>query len=82
MDALLAHFADKKQFPKVQAITLAGHSAGGQFVQRYALIGGDAPSGVKDFRYVVANPGSYAYLNTVRPLPNATCKTFNNWKFG
>jgi hypothetical protein len=30
MDTLLDHFANKTAFPNIKAITLAGHSAGGQ----------------------------------------------------
>jgi hypothetical protein len=53
-----------------------------QLVQRYALMGADAPKGIA-MRYLVANPSSFAYLTEDRPVPNKKgCKGFNDWKFG
>ena len=36
-----------------------------------------------NLRYVIANPGSYAYLspNRLKPVPDS-CSTFNDWKYG
>ncbi|GAB4058758.1 hypothetical protein [Uliginosibacterium sediminicola] len=71
MDAIFARLLDRQLFPNLQSIVLAGHSAGGQYLQRYALFGqGSAlvdQAGVR-LRYVVANPSSYAYANDLRPL--------------
>ena len=52
-------------------------------VQRYAIIGTDPPQGVT-LRYVIANPGSYAYLSPERlkPVPDGCKSTFNDWKYG
>lgn len=59
-----------KFFPEIRNIVIAGHSAGGQFVNRYA-----AGSPMQDilsrsksvhFRYIVANPSSYLYFNKER----------------
>ncbi len=84
MDALLREVANKKVFPSLQEIVVTGHSAGGQFVQRYAAtnrIDGKLPV---TLRYVVANPSSYLYLDAWRPAadPGAACPQFNNYKFG
>jgi hypothetical protein len=51
-------------------------------IQRYAILGEDAPEGVT-LRYVIADPGSYAYLSPKRlkPVP-ANCTTFDDWKYG
>jgi hypothetical protein len=47
---------------------IAGHSAGGQLVQRYALGSAAAPEGPAiPVRYVVANPSSFMYLDSRRP---------------
>jgi len=51
-------------------------------VQRYTILGNDAPEGVT-LRYVIANPGAYAYLSPKRlkPIPES-CITFDDWKYG
>ncbi len=73
MDALARAFADKLHFPNIEEIVVAGHSAGGQFVQRYAAANRIDPlPGVK-IRYVVANPSSYVYLNGLRLRTGAVC---------
>lgn len=88
MDALVIKLREK--YPNIRYYTFVGHSAGGQFVQRYAAttnamismqyLGGDA-------HFVVANPSSYVYLNPERlvdgtwQLPTA-CSAYNNYKYG
>jgi pimeloyl-ACP methyl ester carboxylesterase len=39
IDQLIGSLADPARFPHLTHITLAGHSAGGQFTQRYAAFG-------------------------------------------
>src|SRR6202044_3234373 len=39
VDVLLAKLGDRRTFPNLKLVVLAGHSAGGQFVQRYAAVG-------------------------------------------
>lgn len=56
LDALLDHLADPVRFPFLEDIVLAGHSAGGQLVHRYAVLAPDIDLRV---RFVVANPSSY-----------------------
>lgn len=83
MDYLVSLVA--KNFPNVKTLVLTGHSAGGQFVQRYA-IGSISQITFKNihFKYVVANPGSYAYLNAKRNfvIPQAPACAYNNYKYG
>lgn len=87
LDAILAHLADRRLFPHLKQVVVAGHSGGGQVVQRYAIAGkgeqalGAAGIGV---RYVVANPSSYAYFSSERPDPTiaAGCQGFDDWKYG
>jgi pimeloyl-ACP methyl ester carboxylesterase len=70
MDEILRKLADKKTFPNLTRIVVAGHSAGGQFATRYGMVNkvhGTLP-GVS-ISYVVANPSSYAWPTAVRPLP-------------
>jgi hypothetical protein len=69
MDEVLTALADNDRFPGLTRITLVGHSAGGQFTQRYAA-GGRAPDTLRGVTigYVTANPSSYLYLNSYRPI--------------
>jgi pimeloyl-ACP methyl ester carboxylesterase len=87
IDAILAKLADRRLFPNLGRVVVAGHSGGGQVVQRYANAGkGDlalSREGV-DVRYVVANPSSYAYFGSERPEPTiaASCPGYDDWKYG
>lgn len=86
MDELLALLIDGR-FPNLTHLTLAGHSAGGQFVQRYAIFGRMYPA--VPLNYVVANPSSYCYLSPQRfdksrgeyRIPTGRCKT-DVYKYG
>lgn len=97
MDAILARLADRGIFPNLKTVVIAGHSGGGQVVQRYAVAGRGAEAltqaGVH-VRYVIANPSSYVYFSPERPALNATreftfgrpVKTcyakYDLWKYG
>jgi len=94
IDAILARLADRALFPNLATVVVAGHSGGGQVVERYAVVGrGEAAltaTGVH-VRYVVANPSSYVYFSPDRPLPTggtgpfagaAACPAFDDWKYG
>jgi hypothetical protein len=86
MDKILTTLADKDRFPLLTWITLVGQSAGGQFVQRYAA-GGRAPDAFAGVTigYVTANPSSYLYLNSYRPVAQnliESCPEYNNYKYG
>jgi pimeloyl-ACP methyl ester carboxylesterase len=84
VDALLARLADRALFPNLKIVVLAGHSGGGQLVQRYAVVGKAAAAlagaGIH-VRYVVANPSSYLYFSDERPSGGG-CRDFNHWKYG
>ena len=87
LDAILARLADRNIFPNLKQVVVAGHSGGGQVVQRYAITTqgeGALTSEHVGVRYVVANPSSYAYFSTERPEPQivASCSGYNNWKYG
>ena len=56
---------------------ITGHSAGGQLTQRYALGSSvEAKFPKIHFRYIVVNPGSYAYLNSKRPANASPASIF------
>jgi pimeloyl-ACP methyl ester carboxylesterase len=84
-DAMLARLADRSRFPALQEITIAGHSAGGQIVQRYAVVGNapqlDAKS-TTPVHLIVSNPSSYFYFDDWRPSPQRNCADFDKWRYG
>jgi poly(3-hydroxybutyrate) depolymerase len=68
LDLMRRWLARKRLYPNLSRVVIAGHSAGGQFVQRYALGSPAAPEGAAiPVRYVIANPSSYMYFDTRRP---------------
>lgn len=84
LDQILLRLSDRKAFPALKEIVIAGHSGGGQVVQRYALLSHSQPAPGISLRYVIANPSSYAYFDAQRPVPFelASCPGFNDWKYG
>lgn len=66
-DTILRILSDKVVFPNLATIVFAGHSAGGQFVSRYQMTNQVHESLGVPVRYIVANPSSYAYLDSRRP---------------
>ncbi|THD63013.1 alpha/beta hydrolase [Phenylobacterium sp.] len=69
VDEILRRLADKKVFPNLKVIVVAGHSAGGQFVSRYEMANRVHETLGTPVVYVVANPSSYAWPDATRPLP-------------
>ncbi|MES2104748.1 MAG: alpha/beta hydrolase [Pseudomonadota bacterium] len=93
IDAIFQKLADRAVFPNLQTVVLAGHSAGGQFVQRYAAIGkGEHFLSAANIhaRYVVANPSSYLYFDDRRMQADGSfshvnasrCDSFASWNYG
>jgi pimeloyl-ACP methyl ester carboxylesterase len=95
IDAIVQHLSDRRFFPNLKTIVLAGHSGGGQAMQRYAVVGQAerlAGPGIH-LKYVVANPSSYMYFGDERPqfkgetfrfekASSDECRNFNHWKYG
>lgn len=69
VDEILRKLANKKTFPNLTKIVVAGHSAGGQYVSRYVMANKVHNTPGVTISYVVANPSSYAWPASVRPLP-------------
>ena len=93
LDAVLRHLADRARFPALRRVVVAGHSAGGQVLARYAAASrGDADLGAAGVavRWVVANPSSYLYFDRRRPRaegegfsePATDCAGFDRYKYG
>jgi len=68
-----------------RTIIIAGNSAGGQFVNRYAAVGIEprnlANCALK-VRFVISNPSSYLYFSAERPVAVAAGAEVNLWRFG
>ncbi|HUO94454.1 MAG TPA: alpha/beta fold hydrolase [Rhizomicrobium sp.] len=69
VDAILKKLADKRVFPDLAAIVVAGHSAGGQFVARYQMANRVHETLGVPVTYAIANPSSYAWPDASRDLP-------------
>lgn len=69
IDELVRKLSNKKNFPKLTHIVIAGHSAGGQLATRYGMVNKVHDTPGVTLSYVVANPSSYAWPAAVRPLP-------------
>ena len=70
MDEMIASLSNQVKFPALVDIVVTGHSAGGQFTQRYAAGGkADLTDTMHRYKYVVANPSSYLYLDGYRAVP-------------
>ena len=65
MNELLARVCPKEPaiFPNLKVVVVIGHSAGAQFVNRYAAGGAGCPDHQVEVRYVVMNPSSYLYAD-------------------
>jgi alpha/beta hydrolase family protein len=94
-DAILKKLANKTMFPNLRAIVVAGHSAGGQFANRYEMANQVHDTLGVPITYVVANPSSYAYLDPTRPSTSdkgettfrnfgdgRNCTTYDKWPYG
>jgi hypothetical protein len=77
-------------FPGLRAVVVVGHSAGGQYVNRYAAGGAGCPNPAVEVRYVVMNPSSYVYVDGRRrssptggfAIPEGGCEDYDEYKYG
>lgn len=96
IDQLILAIVDGGRFPSIGSIVVAGHSAGGQFVNRYA-----AGTSIEErlqiagvaMTFVVANPSSYLYFDGRRVddagaveepgrSERADCPGYDRYKYG
>jgi pimeloyl-ACP methyl ester carboxylesterase len=70
-DEIMRKLARKEIFPNLRQIVVAGHSAGGQFVNRYEMANQVHDKLGIPVTYVVSNPSSYGYLDDSRPTDAA-----------
>lgn len=77
LDAILRRVANKEIFPNLERIFVAGHSAGGQVVNRYGMANRMHADLAVPVTYVVSNPSSYAWPSDERPTAAAWDLTAN-----
>ena len=83
VDEILRRLARKEIFPNLKTIVVAGHSAGGQFVNRYEMSNQVHEKLGVPVRYVVSNPSSYAWIDATRPAGAVTnCPNYDRWPYG
>lgn len=95
VDAIVDFVAENTvRFPKLRRIVVAGHSAGGQFTQRWALLSNSTAfhNPRLQVRAIVANPKSFCYLDARRYFDGVLraptieeigdCDTYNEWEWG
>ncbi len=75
VDEILRKVARKDRFPNLSAIVVAGHSAGGQVVNRYEMTNQVHETLGVPVTYVVSNPSSYAWPDEMRPTSAAYSRT-------
>ena len=67
------------------AVVIAGNSAGGQFVNRYAAVG-RGPDALAErgipVRFIIANPSTYLYFGPDRPVAVPDDGYVNRWRYG
>ena len=88
MDSIISHFLTT--FQSIEEIVLAGHSAGGQFVNRYAA--GSNINSENRLRFIVGAPSHYLYFDDQRSINNfqtpivwssqINCNGYNNYRYG
>jgi len=79
MDMIISKLSDAKTFPSLRSIVIAGHSAGGQYVNRYQFSNRMHEKLWVDRKiqlsYVIGNPSSYTYPDALRPTRAALPST-------
>jgi hypothetical protein len=94
VDLLLMYLSDRRTFPDLQTIVVAGFGAGANFTQRYAAFALAADAVAKqniNLRFVAAGATAYVYQTASRPLggkkgfglPDASaCPDVNAYPYG
>ena len=73
--------------PGLKGVTIVGNSAGGQFVNRYAAVGRGPGLVDVPIRFIVANPSTYLYFDSLRPGADGRFSehkdpSINRWRYG
>jgi hypothetical protein len=91
LDQILERLRDRDRFPNLSRIVVTGHSAGGQFTQRYAGVASDTTVWTYPYvRFMPMNPSSYLYVDNRRLTSNGfqavpqcpTGRGYNDYGYG
>ncbi|WFD22060.1 hypothetical protein MEQU1_000722 [Malassezia equina] len=83
LDKMVDMLLDKRKFPSIEKVVIAGHSMGGQAVQRYAVIRKKNKTQDDKLLWWIGNPGSWTWLNAGRPTYWPNCQDqMNLWPYG
>lgn len=91
LDRILELVTDAARFPAVTRVVVAGHSAGGQVVHRYAATSRwEDEEGAVPVRYAPANPSTWLYVGPERRVgaggfavpDRESCPEYNDWHYG
>lgn len=84
LDAIIQEFSNQTHYSSLKNLTLVGHGGGGQLMQRYAVVGEDAPSPHLHIRYITGDPSSAVYFTEDRPSGTGhtkdNCPDYNTWR--
>ena len=67
IDFIFSKFGDKSIYPNLRRVVLAGFSAGGQFVSRYAAVGKGEVRASVEMAYVAMSPSTWLRLDPATP---------------
>jgi hypothetical protein len=94
IDLLLMYLSDRRSFPDMQRIVIAGYGAGAKFTQRYAAFSSAADVIARqniDLHFLVAAAPSFLYMTASRPMGGkkgfgvpdpAVCPDYNAYPYG
>ncbi|TKY87456.1 hypothetical protein EX895_003470 [Sporisorium graminicola] len=86
VDQIVDMLFNKKTYPNLNSVVVAGHSMGGQAAQRYSLMK-KTKAYDDNMRFWIGNPGSWAWISDTRPYMNVnnTCQpneAWDTWPYG
>ena len=88
IDQICGTLADRKKYPRIRHILIAGFSAGGQFVSRYAAVGKPPEAEGLRYSFAAGAPSTYLYIDNRRFIrgsfkqPDQPVRNFNQWRNG
>lgn len=84
MDTLVTSFFDKSAFPQLGSVIVAGHSLGGSFTQRYAMLRSTNETEDPYVQYWTGNCGAYAWPSSDHPVAAASAcsSSYDKWPYG
>jgi cyanophycinase len=92
IDTMISRIEKSDRFPNLKSIVITGHSAGGQFTQRYSVGSMINSKVVAEVEFVPSNPSSYMFLGEERfefkkgnfelQEKSKSCSEYNHYIYG